>query len=369
MSNLPTEHRALVLESVGSGLQIKRIPTPQAGHGSAVVRIHVAAILSYHREVYNGDREYPLPTPIVGGLSAIGRIAAVGPDATALESGQLVYVDCVIHGRDDPDALFLSAIHEGFSKGSKKLMQNVWRDGTFAEFAKVPLENCIRLDETRLCGNLGYSLPDLMYMNYLMVPYGGLRDIGFEPGETIVICPATGGYGGAGVMVAIAMGAKVIAMGRNEGELARVKEHVLKGSSNANIETVKMTGDEMADAATLQAFGTIDAVLDFSPPQASKSPHLRSAVWSLRRGGRVSLMGYNENPMVPTVMGKNISLKGKLMYEREDMIHFVKMLETGLFPRGKDFADTKAFPLEDWEAALDTGAEHIGIGRYVVFTV
>jgi D-arabinose 1-dehydrogenase-like Zn-dependent alcohol dehydrogenase len=206
-----------------------------------------------------------------------------------------------------------------------------------------------------------------MYMCYLLVPFGGLRDIRLEAGETVVISPATGGYGGAGVCVAIAMGARVIAMGRNEDELARLKAHVLKGSPNASVETVKMTGDETADAATLKAFGpSIDCALDLSPPQASKSPHVRSAVRALRRGGRVSLMGWNENPVVPIVMGRNISLKGKLMYEREDMVQFVKMLQAGLFPRGADFVDTKVYRMEEWKAALDAGAEHIGIGKYVV---
>ncbi|KAF1850069.1 GroES-like protein [Cucurbitaria berberidis CBS 394.84] len=367
---LPVQHLALQLESVEAGFQIKKLPTPQPGLGSAIIRIEAAGVLSYHRDVYNGGRHYSFPTPIVGGLSAIGRIAALGPDATALKEGQLIYVDCVIRARDEPDTLFLSAIHDSSAEGSKKLMRDVWRDGTFAEFARFPLENCIPLDEARLCGSLGYSISDLMYMSYLLVPFGGLRDIKLEPGETIVVSPATGGYGGAGVQVAIAMGARVIAMGRSEEKLARLKEHVLNGSPNAQIETMKMTGDEATDLAILKAFGTIDAVLDFTPPQASKSLHLRSATSALRRNGRVSLMGFVEQPVVPwTLVANNIAMKGKLMYERTDMIHFVKLLERGLFPRGKAFVDTKAFELNDWKAALDIAAEHTGIGKQVVLNL
>jgi threonine dehydrogenase-like Zn-dependent dehydrogenase len=366
-SNLPTHHTALQLESIEAGLQIKNLPTPQPGLGNAIIRIEASGVLSYHRDVYNGDRHYSFSTPLVGGISAIGRIAALGPDAASLKEGQLVYVDCVIHARDDPDTLFLSAIHNSHAEGSKKLMRDVWRDGTFAKFAKFPLENCIPLDEAKLCGKLGYSIPDLMYMGHLIVPFGGLRDIKLEPGETIVVNPATGGYGGAGVLVAISLGARVIAMGRNEEKLARLKEHVLAGSPNAQIETVKMTGDEAADTATLQSFGTIDAVLDFTPPQASKSSHLRSATSALRRNGRVSMMGFVEQPMVPwTFVGKNITIKGKLMYEREDIVQFVKMLEGGLFPRGGAFVDTKAFSLDDWKEGLDVAAVRTGIGRQVV---
>jgi NADPH:quinone reductase-like Zn-dependent oxidoreductase len=117
-------------------------------------------------------------------------------------------------------------------------MRDVWRDGTFAEYAKMPLENCIPLNETRLCGGLGYALQDLLYMHYMLVPFGGLRDIHLETGETVVVSPATGGFGGAAVQVAIAMGARVIAVGRNESKLAVLKEHVLSGTPNANIETM-----------------------------------------------------------------------------------------------------------------------------------
>jgi NADPH:quinone reductase-like Zn-dependent oxidoreductase len=100
-------------------------------------------------------------------------------------------------------------MQEGGTDRSRKLMENVWRDGAFADYAKVPLENCIALDEAKLCQELGYSVPDLVYT------------------ETIIVCPATGGYGGAGIQVAIALGARVVAMGRNEKELARLKEHVM----------------------------------------------------------------------------------------------------------------------------------------------
>lgn len=365
-SALPSHHRALVLETIEEGFSVKMVPTPQPEPGSAIVRIIEAGVISYHREIYNGERGYDFPKPLVGGLSAIGRVGAVGPDAVALQPGQLIWVDCVIHARDNPDSLFLTAIHEGMDAGSRKLSSDVWRDGAFAEYMKVPLENCIRLDEHRLCRELGYTVRELMYMIYLLVPFGGLRDIRLEPGETIVVCPATGGFGGAGVQVAVAMGARVIAMGRNEKELARLKEYVKKGTPGANIETVKMTGEYETDVEALQAFGTIDAVIDLTPPFASKSKHLKSAIRSLRRGGRCSMMGYVEDVVNWNVMALNQTLKGKLMYEREDIVLFVKMLERGLFPRGPDLVVPKVFKMDEWRQALDAAAEWTGIGKTVM---
>jgi len=54
------------------------------------------------------------------------------------------------------------------------------------------------------------------------------------------------------------------------------------------------------------------------------------------------------------------------MGEKEDIIHFVKMLDRGLFPRGKHFVDVRKFELEQWSHGLEVAAEHTGIGKCVV---
>lgn len=365
---LPHEHRALVLQDVGSEFCVQTIATPQVEFGTAVVRVLAAGILSYHGEIYNGDRGYQFPLPLVGGYSAIGRLVGVPNDATSLETGQLVFVDCVIRGRDDPGTVFLTALHNGSNAGSKRLFADVFRDGAFAEYMRVPLENCIPLDEIRLCKTMGYSIPDLMYIACLLVSFGGLRDIRVEPGETVIICPATGNFGGAGVQVAVSMGARVIAMGRNTNELARLKEYAERGNPGASVETVRISGNEQTDTAALQAFGQVDAILDLSPPAAHKSTHLKSAISVLRHSGRISMMASsNFTSSMWHIVGNDITLKGKLMYSREDMLLFVKMLERGRFPKGKDFVDTKTFALEQWKEAFGVAATHTGLGRSVVF--
>lgn len=370
-SNIPAKQRGLVFEKVDKdleGVHIRSLPVPLPGEGSAVVRILGAGVISYQREIFTGVRDYDLPTPLVSGFSAVGRVVAVGSDTVVLEPGMLVFVDCIIRGRDDQDAVIMSANSDGFNERSKKLMRDVWRNGTFAEYSKVPLENCIQLDENRLCGDLGYSAQDLVYMAYLLVGFGGLRDIKLEPGETIVICPATGGFGGAAVLVAIAMGARVIALGRNEKELMRLKAQVNISGHGNFIETVRITGDEEKATTTLRDFGSIDAILDLSPPAAAQSTYLNSAIAALRRKGRASLMGgFPRGPGVEwKVISEDITLKGKFMYEREDVLLMVKMLERGLFPKKQDFVDVKVFGLDDWKNALDTAADFTGIGRFVV---
>lgn len=42
-------------------------------------------------------------------------------------------------------------------------------------------------------------------------------------------------------------------------------------------------------------------------------------------------------------MANDIRLRGKLVYEREDMLWSVKMLERGMFPNGKNLVDLMAW--------------------------
>lgn len=220
------------------------------------------------------------------GTSAIARVAAIGPDTTLLKEGDLVHYDCTIHGRDDYEAVVLLGLSLGGNEGSKHLMEGEWRHGTFAEYAKAPLENVFKLDETRLCRELEYSIPQLCWILQALIPYGGLRSIGLQAGETIIIAPATGPFGSAATVVSLAMGARVIAMGRNLEALAGLK----KLGPGGRVETAQIVGDAEKEMAELAKFGKADVFFDISPPEVHNLTHFTAAVQSLKRNGRVSIM-------------------------------------------------------------------------------
>jgi threonine dehydrogenase-like Zn-dependent dehydrogenase len=372
---MPKTHRALVLSSPGVPPEVKTIPTPQPTPGSAVVRILVANVAPITRDVYNGTSQKSYPTPLVTGSSAIGRVAAVGPDATLLTPGQLVLVDWVIRGRDDSTAVCVSGFYEGFNDGGRKLMHGEWRDSTYAEYAKVPLENCFVLNEARLLGprgddnGLGYDVGSLAYIFTLLIPYSGLRDINVSAGETVVVAPATGTYGGAAVLVALAMGARVIVMGRNLDALNRIAAR----SHERRIEVVQVTGDVQADADALRRFDPIDACFEISPAAAAKSTHLKSNILALRHGGRVSLMGgiHEDVPLPLSVIKlKNLQLKGRWMYTRDDVKELIKMVETGVLKLGESAGARVVgkFALEDWDDAFTVAADQAGPGLSTLIT-
>lgn len=371
-NDLPKTMKALVLKSSSEAPTVETVPTPQPAIGGAVVRILAANVISYMRDIYNGKRKYPYPTPLIPGTSAVGRIAAVGPDATKLKIGDLVMVDCTIRSRDDPSDVFLAAIYDGNTPGSKKLMRDVYRDWTYAEFCLAPLETLFLFDEERLTGSgaggLGYQIRDLACLSNLMVPYGGLRDIELKAGQTVIVAPATGAFGGAAVMAALAMGARVIAFGRNRDALRTVKQ---KAPYPERVHTVPITGDEAADCNELKKYGQIDAYFDIGPPEAQNGTHIKSAILSLRHGARISLMGgYMGDISIPhrVIMHGNMRLYGKWMYERSDVADLFKLIENGMLKLGEagGFSVAGEYALEEWKDAWDAAAENARFGQNVL---
>ena len=369
-NSLPNHHRALVLSSFSEPPKVKRVPTSAPTAGSATVQILVASVLPFAKNVYNGTMQYPMPTPLIIGSSAIGRIAAVGPDATSLSPGQLVLVDIFIRGRDDPGASFLFGLHQGATEGSRRLMEGEWRNATYQQFAKVPLENLYALDEKRLLdkvedGGLGYTIDDLTYLSRMLVPFGGLRDLAIQVGETVVIAPATGAFGGAAVDVAVALGAQTIVAGRNMDALKII------ASKSDRIKIVQLKGDVQADAEALQKFGPIDAYLDFSPTAAAKSTHIKSCLLALKPFGRAAFMGgiLEDVPIpYPVIMFKSIQLKGRFMYDHVAPSALIKMAEVGLLKLGESAGLRVAgkFPLEQWEKAIEAAETNSGYGVQVL---
>lgn len=366
--------RALRQQKQYEPLAIETVPIPTASEGSAVIEVLVASVISYTREIYNGTRKYQYITPLTAGSSAVGRVKAVGPDATSLKPGQLVLFDITIRSRDDPSHVFLSALAQGFTDGSAKLMRH-WTDGAFAEFVKAPLENVFALDEERLMGELGYSVAQLSLVFRMAVPWGGLVDINLRAGETVVIAPATGGFGGAAVHVALAMGARVIAMGRNTKTLGSLEDQVGKVYPSGRLITVPIMGDvEKERAALVKAAGKrgIDAFLDISPPAAINSSHFTAAILALKHSGRVSLMGGQQGGVtIPhfKVMHSNIQLRGKWMYEREDVPALIRLVEAGNLVLGSQagFAEPKEYRLDEWKEAFDHAYDaDDGVGAVLV---
>lgn len=371
--SLPPTHKALVLKSTRSPLDIvldSSVPVPQPTGGSAVVQVLAAPVVSYLREVYSGVRRYNYPEPMVIGASAIGRVAAVGSDATLLQPGQLVLVDSFIRGRDDESKLVIGRMEGG---SAMNLMEGEWRDGTFAEYHKAPLENIHVLDEKRLMGKkedggLGLVVEDFAYLNKLAVAHGGFRSVGLQVGETVLVAPATGGFSSAAVRLALNLGAgKVIMVGRDASKLGELESLL---GHDPRLNRVVITGDVDADTRSIREHGPVSLYFDMTPDAGAKGTHLKSAFQSLRHGARVCLMGgWNANLEVPlnVVIRQNIRIHGVWMYTRDDLKDLIHLVNVGVVKLGEQAGVTaKSFHLEDFYEAFDFASEQSGPNTSVV---
>ncbi|KAL6241951.1 hypothetical protein RBB50_011196 [Rhinocladiella similis] len=361
-------HTAAVLEAIGKPVVLKTLPIPDAKLGSAVIKVLASALSPNTKDVYAGHfGPLPLRTPVIPGFAAIGRIHSIGPDATSLKPGQLVMHDFWISSRDNPDDSILA----GYMGGIPQL-EDTWKNGTLAEYAEAPLERIWALDEDLLCKTLKYSPADLSYIGTVSIALAGLLEIEVRPGDSVIVAPATGTFGGAAVPAALSLGAKVIACGRNEKTLATMTDTF---GASGRFLTVKMTGDVEQDTAAIKAAAGgkgADRYIDFVPPQAAGSKHIMSCLSALRPHGRASLMGLVlSNVEIPYafVMMKNIRIEGRYMFDRWHGEQAIKLVETGHLVLGnRQLSGMKmlGFKLQDIHRAIDAAAEQRGWGGMIV---
>ena len=279
-------------------------------------------------------------------------------------------IETTIRARDNPNEVILMGVFSGVTENSRKLMQGVWRDGTFAEYAKVPLENAYPLNEDKLT-KLGYAINDLPLIQACLVPFGGLSDAGVVAGDTVIVAPATGKFGGAAVVCAVAMGARVIAAGRND----QVLQHHVKIFGD-KVQSVKLVGDVEKDTASLRAAcgeKGADVYIDFCPPAAGQNgepSHIRACINVLRPKGVASLMGGLLGDIsIPylTVMHKDLKIKGKWMYDRNQVLQMIKMVENGNLVLGRKAGVEiiGEYGLEDIYEAMQLAAEKPAWGSAV----
>ncbi|WP_186250752.1 alcohol dehydrogenase catalytic domain-containing protein [Burkholderia gladioli] len=355
--------KAAVLESFGKPLTVTTAPVPAIGTGEVLVEVVAAPILSYANEVFSGARKYLLPTPVIPGCGAIGRVRETGPDATRLKPGDWVFCDPTVRSRDD--ALMPDIVLQGWSARGEggQALQKFHRDGGFAECIRVPTENAIRIGDIdpaeagRWCA-----------LNTLLIAYGGLLAMDLKAGETLLVSGATGNFGSASVLTALAMGARqVIAPGRNEAVLAD-----LKCRFGPRVVPVRLSGNEARDIALIQAAAgaPIDAVLDFLPPSADAAV-ARTAIMTVRPYGRAVLMGgvgmLGGNDLAlpyPWIMRNLITIKGQWMYEPEAVQTMVGMVRGGQLDL--DHFAVEEFAIDQVNEAISHAAANSGPFRLTV---
>lgn len=349
MESMTRTMRTWRLDLADNSLDLREVPEPEPRDGAVVVRVEATALLSYLREYAAGRLESynPPPGSFTPGTNAIGVIEEIGRDVYGLHRGQRVFVSChyrVAENIAEPAEALLGLTADPRFTG----VLRTWPDGTLAERVVTPAATVTpvppSLDE----------IPSerLAALSRCLVPYGGFLRGRLAPGETVVVNGATGGYGGAGVHVALAMGAaRVVAAGRNTEVLSRL-------AALDRVRTVRLTGDSGTDAEALRdaAGGPADCALDMVGGASAPDATLATLA-ALGRGGRLVLMGSMLVPLPLDSMRLMLAgqeVIGNFMYPADAPRRLLRLIASGRLDLER--IPLVGRPLADLHRAMDEAA-------------
>jgi alcohol dehydrogenase len=344
--------KAAILKAIGEPVVVEDVPEPVLGTGEVLVDIVATRVLAYAGDVLSGKRQYLFTPPLIPGPGGVGRIAAVGLDATELKVGDWVLCDPTVRARDNPisPTIILQGLTAGDPRGLG--LQKYVPDGSWAERVRIPTENATRLGPIEPQAAKAWAT-----LSTYLVPYGGFDAAQLTAGEIVVINGATGAFGSAGIAVALAMGAAcVIATGRNR--------EVLDGLARrfgSRVRPVQMIVDEETDRRRIleAAPGPIDCVLDLLPPAATAA-QVRAALTTVRPFGRVVLMGGVHDDLAfpyAWLMRSCVTLRGQWMYSRESIPRLIALARAGVLQLD---SEVTSFDLAQVNEAISHAATHAG---------
>jgi alcohol dehydrogenase len=337
--------KAWRLDRLGGTLEFKDVAVPEPRPGSVVVKIEASALMSYLKSYIEG--ELPIYSPPEGwftpGGNAVGVVHAIGRDVWHVKPGQRVLISShmVANENVSEPGQFLLGVTASDPTG--KALQADWRDGTLAEYALLPTSSVTPVD-----GFDGVDAAQLSVLMRFAVPYGGLLRGRLVAGETLVVTGATGAYGSAAVLLALALGAaRLVAAGRNAQALDD-----LKRLGGTRVATVVLSGDIKVDAEALRAAAGGGAQMAFDMVGNAREPNATlAALRSLRRGGRLVLMGSMGAPLPISyleMMLNNLEIIGQFMYPRDAFIRLVALARSGLLDISA--IRTRCFPWKSFPA-------------------
>lgn len=342
--------KAWRLDRLGGDLRFENVPIPEVRPGSILVRVEASTLMSYMKSYVEG-RLLPYHAPVGGftpGGNCVGTIRAVGKDVWQLAPGRRVLLSSLFRSAENvPDPAQILIGLTSFGPDSEKVQAD-WPDGTLAEYALFPASAVFPADGFEI------DATQLAVVSRFVIPYGGLVRGRLAAGETLIVNGATGAYGSAAVLVALAMGAgRVVAAGRNTNKLERLVR--LAGKA---VVPVALSGNRQKDAAALReaAGGGAEIAFDMVGGASEPSSTL-AALDSLRRGGRLVLMGSMTVDLpVPylQLMINNLEIVGNFMHPAAAYRNVLAMIRSGALP--VTTIVPKVFLLADLPAAMEAAA-------------
>ena len=357
----PVSASAWRLAAPGGTLSLEQVAVPEPRPGTVRVRMQAVPLLSYLRTYAEGKLPYWYPAgPFTPGTNGIGTVEAVGSDVYHLTPGQRVAVSPYLVANeiaDDPAQVLIGLT--GISPDSGPMLA-AWGDGTLAERVIVPASVLAPLD-----GLDHLPAERLAAFGKFVVPLGGLLRGRLSPGETLLVNGASGYFGSAAVLLGLAMGAeRVVAAARTRESLEDLAQ-----AGGMRVVPVALTGDVEADAKALKAASGGRGV-HFAFDQVGRAGDPNStlaALKSLRRGGRLVLMGSMTVPLPLTyaeILANDWEVIGNFMYRPGAFQTLAALVRSGQLDLS--LVRISTFGLRELPEAMEQAAEMRGLDCTVI---
>lgn len=325
--------RAAIFYAAHEPLRIEEIPTPRPGPGELLVK--VAACGLCHTDLHYLDHGTPTfkKPPIVLGHEVSGVVAETGPGAEQWKTGEPVLVPAVLScGTCEP----CRSGRENLCANGTMLGNHV--DGGFAEYLLVPAKDVVRLPD-------GVPLVEgSVIADAVTTPFHAVVRRGRVSAGDWVVVFGCGGVGLALVQVAVAVGARVVAVDVKPAKL----DAALRFGASAVFDGAMARLDREIRRATDGGAHVGFEVVGRASTQAL-------AFESLRTGGRLVLVGYSQEvfPLnAGRVMFREIEVIGSLGCRPLDYPRAIELVRSGRV-RLTEMV-THRFALADISLALDT---------------
>jgi NADPH:quinone reductase-like Zn-dependent oxidoreductase len=314
-------------------LVLEEAPDPRPGPGEVLVRLRASAL--NHLDIWIRKGLPSVPKPRILGADGAGVVEALGEGATGVSPGQRVVLN---PGIETPSG----RIH----------VLGEHRDGTNAELIAVPATNVHPIPDG-LSFEEAAAFPLVFETAYrMLVTRAGLR-----AGEWVLAWGVGGGVSSASLVIAKALGARVLATSSSDAKLERAREL----GADATVNHVR--GDVKAAVQEATEGRGVDVVVE----------HVGEATWRTSLevaapGGRIAVCGATTGPNPPAnlhrIWWKQLSVLGSTMGTAADFAGAYELVASG---RARPVVDT-VLPL----AEIRTAHERLEAGEQlgkIVLTV
>jgi D-arabinose 1-dehydrogenase-like Zn-dependent alcohol dehydrogenase len=317
--------RAALLVEYASPLTVTTVHDPDLTSSGAIIRVDACGVCRSDWHVWKGDWRWRMnpPLPHILGHEVAGEVVAFGKEVKNFRAGMKVTLP-----------FHLSCGHCAWCDSGQSNLCDAYTaigfsvPGGFAELINIP-----NADETLFELPPTVSPVDAAALGCRVTSafHGIVDKAQLRPGETMIVF-GCGGLGLAAVQIGIALGARVIAVDRNQAALDNAKQEgaatlIAEGDSSRIAEDVRDLTAGGGDV-TVDALGSIHT--------------LTPALESLKKRGRhlqLGLTGMEEKGFLPTaldsVVKRELTIVGSVGCPRASFEKLLVLVESGKLSPGR----------------------------------